>query len=149
MKALKKSKVLLLTTIKYLILFAIFGLIYYGIELWARNGYSHPAMIIVGGICGVVVGLINEKFDYDMPLFSQMFIGAFIITIIEFVSGLILNVWLGLDIWDYSLKPLNVYGQICLENSVYWYFLSGVAIILDDFIRWKFFDEEKPKYKLL
>ena len=145
MKTLKTS---LLTTIKHLILFVVFGLIYYSIELWTR-GYSHPAMIVVGGICGVIVGLINENFDYDIPLLWQMFAGAFIITVIEFISGLILNVWFELDIWDYSLKPLNAYGQICLENSIYWYFLSGIAIILDDFIRWKFFDEEKPKYKLL
>lgn len=132
--------------IKHIILFTVFGLIYYGIEIWAR-GYSHIAMIAVGGICGVIVGLINEGFDFDMPLLWQMFIGAFCITVIEFVSGLILNVWLGLDIWNYSLKPFNLYGQICLENSVYWYFLSGVGIVLDDFIRWKFFGEDKPHYR--
>ena len=132
--------------IKYLGLFAVFGLIYYGIEIWAR-GYSHIAMIAVGGMCGVVVGLINEDFDYDMPLLWQMFLGAFCITVIEFVSGLILNVWLGLNIWDYSDKPFNILGIVCLENSVYWYFLSGVAIVLDDFVRWKFFGEDKPRYR--
>lgn len=145
---LRKLRTLLLTTIKHVVLFVVFGLIYYGIEIWAR-GYSHIAMIAVGGICGVIVGLINEGLDFDMPLLWQMFIGAFCITVIEFVSGLILNVWLGLNIWDYSLKPFNLLGIVCLENSVYWYFLSGVAIIVDDFIRWNFFDEEKPKYKLL
>ena len=142
-----KSKVLLLTTIKYLVLFTIFGLIYYGIEIWAR-GYSHIAMIAVGGVCGVIVGLINEDFDYDMPLLWQMFLGAFCITVVEFISGLILNVRLGLGIWDYSGKLLNLMGQICLENSVYWYFLSGVAIVLDDCIRWRFFEEDKPHYRI-
>lgn len=48
---------------------------------------------------------------------------------------------------DNNDKPLNLYGQICLENSVYWYFLSGVGIVLDDFIRWKFFGEDKPHYR--
>ena len=133
--------------IKYLGLFAVFGLIYYDIEIWAR-GYSHAAMVAVGGVCGVVVGLINEELDFDMPLIWQMFIGAFCVTAIEFVSGLILNVWLGLNIWDYSCKPLNLMGQVCLENSVYWYFLSGVAIVLDDYIRWLFFGEDKPHYRI-
>lgn len=142
---LKKSKALILITIKHVVLFVVFGLIYYGIEIWAR-GYSHPAMIAVGGICGVVVGLINEDFDFDMSLLWQMFVGAFCITVIEFVSGLILNVWLGLDIWDYSSKPFNILGIVCFENSIYWYFLSGVAIVLDDVIRWKFFKEDKPHY---
>lgn len=144
---MKKSKSLALTTIKYLVLFAIFGVIYYCIEVLAR-GYSHTAMIAVGGICGVVIGLINEDFDYDMPLLLQMFVGAFCVTAIEFVSGVILNIWLGLDIWDYSGKFLNLMGQICLENSVYWYFLSGVAIVLDDCIRWRFFEEDKPHYRI-
>lgn len=144
---MKKSRTLLLTTIKHVVLFVVFGLIYYGIELWVRNGQSHIAMIAVGGICGVVVGLINEDFDYDMPLLWQMFIGAFCITVIEFVSGLILNVWLGLDIWNYSLKPFNILGIVCFENSIYWYFLSGVAIVLDDVIRWKWFGEDKPHYR--
>lgn len=133
--------------VKHLVLFAVFGLIYYGIEIWAR-GYSHIAMMAVGGVCGVVVGLINEELDFDMPLLWQMFIGAFCVTAIEFVSGVVLNVWLGLGIWDYSCKPLNLMGQVCLENSVYWYFLSGVAIVLDDYIRWRFFGEGKPRYRI-
>ena len=62
--------------IKYIVLFVIFGVIYYGIEIWAR-GYSHIAMIAVGGICGIIVGLINEYFDYDMPLLLQMLAGLF------------------------------------------------------------------------
>ena len=54
---------------------------------------------------------------------------------------------LGLHIWDYSTMPLNIFGQICLPFSLAWMGLSGVAIILDDYIRYWFFNEEKPHYK--
>lgn len=44
--------------------------------------------------------------------------------------------------------PLNVLGQICLPFTLIWCILSLVAIILDDYIRFWFFNEEKPNYKL-
>ena len=53
---------------------------------------------------------------------------------------------LGLNIWDYSNMPLNLWGQICLPFSCLWFFLSAVAIILDDELRYNIFGEEKPHY---
>ena len=46
-------------TIKDIILFVIFGLLYCGLEILWR-GYTHPSMFVVGGICCLLVGLINE-----------------------------------------------------------------------------------------
>lgn len=46
---------------KTVILLLIGGLIYYGIEV-AWRGYSHWTMALVGGICFVVIGGINEIF---------------------------------------------------------------------------------------
>ena len=83
-----------------------------------------------------------------MPLIRQQLIAASGITAIEFVVGLILNVWLGLNMWDYSNMPGNILGQICPEFMVLWFFLSAFGIFLDDLIRWRFFGEEKPHYHL-
>lgn len=76
----------------------------------------------------------------------QCLIGAGIITILEFITGLIVNIGLGWNVWDYSDRPFNLMGQICLQNSIYWIFLSGIAILLDDWLRYAVFKEEKPKY---
>ena len=81
-----------------------------------------------------------------MPVWKQCAIGAVIVTAIEFVSGCVINLWLKWDVWDYSDMPLNIMGQICLPFTILWFFLSLIAIVLDDFIRWKFFGEEKPQY---
>lgn len=78
-----------------------------------------------------------------------MFLSAIIITFIEFVSGCILNIWLGLNIWDYTDEPFNILGQINLKHSFYWFLLSSIGIILDDYIRYFLFREEKPKYTIL
>lgn len=78
-----------------------------------------------------------------------MILSAIIITVIEFIAGCILNIWLGMNIWDYTDEFGNILGQICPKHTVYWFFLSLVGIILDDYIRHFLFDEEKPKYKIL
>lgn len=132
--------------IKYLTLLLIGGVAYYCIEILAR-GFSHWTMFFVGGICFILIGIINE-ITPKMPLVWQMILSAVIITAVEFVSGCILNIWLGLGIWDYSDETFNLLGQISLKHSIYWFFLSSIGIILDDYIRYFLFGEEKPKYTL-
>lgn len=131
-----------------LVLFCIGGLAYVLIELLWR-GYSHWSMFIVGGMCFILIGGINEYYPWDMPLWQQMLISTVIVTVIEFVAGLILNIWLKLGVWDYSGLPLNFMGQICLLFSIVWFFLSLIAIILDDYLRHWLFGEEFPKHKIL
>lgn len=132
--------------IKYAVLFFFGGLVYYLIEILWR-GYSHWTMIILGGLCFVVVGLINNILPWNMVIELQALIGAVLITSLEFVVGLIVNVNLGWDIWDYSNVPFNFLGQICLPFSLLWYVLSIIVIFTDDYIRHIFFNEKKPVYK--
>jgi len=124
------------------------GFIYYVIEILWR-GYSHPSMFVVGGLCFLLLGGINYYLPWRMGLVYQALLGGVIITAAEFISGLILNIWLGLNIWDYSDAPLNLMGQICLPYVFAWIGLSVVGIYLDDYLRWKLYGEQKPKYYIL
>ena len=133
--------------IKCLILLIIGGSAYYGIEVLAR-GFSHWTMFLIGGICFILIGAINE-ITPKMPIIRQMFLSAIIITMIEFVSGCILNLWLGWNIWDYSENFGNILGQICPRHTIYWFLLSSVGIVVDDYIRYFLFGEEKPKYTII
>lgn len=134
---------------KYLILLIIGGNIYYTLEVIWR-GYSHFTMFLLGGLCFVLIGLINESHaTANLPLIMQQAIASIIITLLELVFGLVFNVWLGLDIWDYSSLRFNFMGQICLTFSILWFFLSLPAIILDDYLRYWIFGEEKPQYRYI
>ena len=133
-------------TTKYLFLGVIGSIIYMNLEILWR-GYTHWTMGVLGGICFICLGLINEVLPWDMPLLLQMFIGGMIITVLEFITGCVVNLWLGWNVWDYSELPFNLWGQISLFSSIVWVGLSLVGIVLDDFIRWKFFGEEKPHYR--
>ena len=126
--------------IKYVVLFVMGGLVYMSLELLWR-GYTHWTMGVLGGICFICLGLINELLSWETPLVLQMLIGGIIITILEFITGCIVNLWLGWNVWDYSNLPLNPLGQICLPFSILWYFISAIGIIIDDYIRYKFFKE--------
>lgn len=133
--------------LKLVILFIIGGFVYGAIEI-AFKGDTHFSMFITGGLSFVIIGGLNSYWDYDMSLLKQMLISTVVITALEFICGCIVNIWLGLNVWNYSHLPFNILGQICLLFSIIWFFLSLIGIFLDDYIRWKMFGEEKPRYVL-
>lgn len=132
---------------KYVALAAVGGAVYVLIELLWR-GRSHWTMFALGGICFVILGLINEILPWDMPLWKQGLIGTGIITAAEFLTGCIVNLWLGWAVWDYSGLPGNILGQICLQYILLWLPISAVGIVLDDWLRFWWFGEERPHYRL-
>lgn len=110
---------------------------------------THWAMFLVGGLSFVLIGGINEWIPWELSLVKQSLIGTAVILLVELISGCILNLWLGLGIWDYSDKFLNVAGQICPQFAVGWFLLAGTAIVLDDYLRYWLFGEEKPHYQII
>lgn len=129
-------------------LLLIGGGLYVLVELIWR-GRSHWTMFLLGGLCFISIGLINEIIPWDMPLWQQIIIGAGIITALEFLTGCIVNLWLGWDVWDYSGLPGNILGQICPQFFLLWVPIALVAIVLDDWLRYWRWDEERPHYKIL
>lgn len=141
-------------------MFLLGGRLYTWFEVLSR-GRTHWSMFLLGGICFVVMGMLNE---YAIPwhwcLLRQAIVSACIITVFEFLTGCIVNIWLGWDVWDYSDLPCNLFGQICIQFSALWILLSMVGIIFDDWIRYiaylwlhKYFPKmkkrERPHYVLV
>lgn len=137
---------------KFLTLFTVGGSLYFIIEFlfktFISGGMIHWSMFLLGGLCFVLIGEINEVIPWEMSIIKQGIIGAAIVTSLEFVFGVILNLVLKLGIWDYSNLPFNILGQICLPFSLAWFGLALIAIFLDDYLRWKWFGEEIPHYHL-
>lgn len=133
---------------KSFILFGMGGIFYLIIELLWR-GESHWSMFILGGVCFAVIGLINERSRGQLPLLLQGLIGAVIITALEFVTGYIVNIRLGMNVWSYYDMPMNIMGQVCLPYTVLWFFLSIGCVIVDDILRERLFGEERVRYKII
>ena len=134
--------------LKQIFLYIIGGLIYLLIEILFR-GHTHWTMFIIGGLCFTLIGLLNECPNLRLSLIYQGILGSVIITTIEFISGIIINIILKWNVWDYSNQPLNLLGQICLPFSLAWIFLAIIAVFVDDILRYIIFKEEIPKYKIL
>ena len=131
--------------IRQLVLFLIGGAVYLLIELLWR-GYTSPFMFIIGGICFCVIGASNEEHREGLSVWLQTVFSTLYVVLIEFISGLILNVWWGLNLWDYSNMPGNFLGQICPQFTAAWLVLAFVGIFLDDWLRHILFKEPWPKY---
>lgn len=131
---------------KFLLLWEIGGCTYYMIEIMYR-GFSHESMFILGGICLILVGELNELYSDNLYFELQVLIGDVIVLILEFLTGCIVNLWLGLNVWDYSDLPGNILGQVCPQFALMWMPIIVIAIILDDWIRWKYLKESKPIYR--
>lgn len=130
---------------KYAFLMWFGGSFYVTLEVFTRQ-YSHISMFLLAGIVFIIVGSLNKIWGWETDLILQIIVGTVIATIGEFVTGCIVNLWLGLNVWDYSDKWGNVLGQICPQFILIWIPLILLAIVLDDVIQWRFFDEEKPRY---
>lgn len=108
---------------------------------------THWTMFVLGGLAFVIIGSINEVIEWDLLFWWQVAIGTSVSVALEFVFGCVLNIWMQLNIWDYSDMPLNILGQVCVPFAVIWAALVAFAIVLDDYLRYWMFDEEKPHYR--
>mgnify|MGYP000763919175 CR=1 FL=1 len=98
----------------------------------------------------IILAIPMERFGaelpWEMPLIAQAGISALAVIATEFVAGLILNVALGLGIWDYSNMPGNIMGQVCPQFALLWFVVSIIGIVLMDWMRYAVEGGEKPHY---
>jgi len=129
---------------KDLTLIFIMGSLYMVLEgLW--RGWTNISMLFIGGMCAFLIGRLNEQDCFvNMKMWQQCCIGTLITLSLEFIFGMILNVWLKFNIWDYKDTWGNLYGQICLPYALLWFILMPFCIYTDDWLRYKLFQEERP-----
>ena len=119
-----------------LALHGLFGLIAGGIYLLielAWRGYTHWTMLPLSAVIFICAGVLDEV-ERPPSIWQQVILGTTIATALEFVAGLILNVWLGFVIWDYSNLPGNVLGQICPQFTLAWAVLVLISIRIENFM---------------
>lgn len=133
---------------EYLFFGALGGGLYYSFEMLFR-GFSHWTMFVLGGLCLDFFFLQGTLISWEEPLWKQIFRGIVFVTALEFITGIIVNKWLQLAVWDYSQQPFNVMGQICLPFAVIFSGLCAVGIILCGYLGYWIYGEEKPHFFFL
>lgn len=85
----------------------------YGFGLWGMYEVSHVIKLLVTG-------------NIFIDVFIIFLIMAIIMTIIEFIAGLIFVKGMNVKLWDYSGEKFNIEGVICLKFTVIWGVLGSV-----------------------
>ena len=105
-----------------MIIFAA-GAIGYAFFEIAFRGYTHWTMMLTGGACVLTIYYLNIELR-ETPLLIRAFLSTIIILVFEFFVGLVVNLWFGWEIWDYSGVNFNFFGQICPQFGIAWFMLS-------------------------
>ncbi len=115
----------------------MFGAVLYSFIEVAFRGFTHWTMTVTGGGLFLLIYLINIRLE-NRSLLLKCVAGSALITAVEFAVGCIVNLWLRMDVWDYSDRPLNILGQICPLFTIIWFFLCIPAVALSRYIRKSF-----------
>ena len=86
--------------------------------IFVNRGFLNGPYCPIYG-CGVVivVAVLTPLKDNLLILF----IGSFLLTsILEYITGYLLEKVFHNQWWDYSDKPFNIHGYVCLKFSIYW-----------------------------
>ena len=139
-----------LKVIRKIALFIICGLIYVLIEIMFR-GYSFVSMFVLAGFCAIFfIDTPNNIYSFDLDVRLQILISTVLCTLAEGISGLYLNVYKGLNIWDYSSLPFTFFfGQCNLLFVAAWTLIITIGIpFCDAFNYYIGRDEPCPYYRI-
>jgi len=77
----------------------------------------------------LLIHLLNMRLG-GWNFFLRCVLFSLVITAVEFSVGVVVNILLGLDVWDYSSVPGNILGQICPAFTLLWFVISVPAGLL-------------------
>ena len=130
------------------------GTVYFLLEVAWKTATGEPdriswTMLVLAILLTVPVERCGYQLPWEVPLWLQGLACAALVTAVEFVAGLVLNVALGLAVWDYSHLPGNLWGQICPQFFLVWWALCLMFIPAFDWMRCTVEGNERPHYKLI
>jgi len=92
----------------------------------------------------VIFSLVAEKLP-TVPLLYKAVLCSLGVTVVELIFGVIFNIILGMNVWDYSNAPFNFLGQICPGYTLLWCGLSFLFLPLARRINEAFANTKKNK----
>ena len=129
------------------------GAAYFLLEVAYKTATGHPehiswTMLVLAMVLCIPIERCGEQFPWEVPILLQSLFCALLVTLAELVAGLVLNVALGMNVWDYSAVPGNLWGQICPQFFGVWWLLCLVFIPAFDWMRYAVEGGERPHYSI-
>lgn len=111
-----------------------------GIKKVINRGFLNGPICPIYGFGAMLVIFLIEGFKDN--IFFLFLFGMLITSILEYISGYILETLFHTMWWDYSKRKFNIKGRVCLKNAIYFGIMSVVLMkiihpfiidIVDDF----------------
>ncbi len=111
----------------------------------SRCGLLYLPLSPIYGLGGIAVSLFLEEWISNPIL---LFIVSLVVcTVLEYIGSFVMEKLFGTVFWDYSKKPFNLQGRICLEFAIYWGVLGLVLIyVLDPATLWAVESLPRPAF---
>lgn len=117
-----------------------------GTSFWAlvetifRVIVSHPpTSLITCCIAGVALIIIYNLSKTRINIILSGFFCCGIITVLELIIGVVCNIYLKMNLWNYGGMFLNLFGQICFKYICIWYIISVLFLYLFKKISFDFY----------
>ena len=91
-----------------------------------NTGFLRGPFCPIYGIGAIIMLLFLKSFSNNLLLL--FFISVIVLTLWEYLVGILLEKLFHTKYWDYSDNKFNFQGRICLMNSIFWGILGVVFI---------------------
>ena len=89
---------------------------------WINRGFMRGPFLPLYGSGATMMLVVSMPFrDHIVLTYIAGCIGA---TVLEYITGVIMEVLFKVRYWDYSNRPFNFQGQICLRSTLTWGFFT-------------------------
>lgn len=94
---------------------------------WVNRGFLHGPFLPIYGFGALLILLMTYGVRHHAV--AVFFVGMIGATILEYVTGAVLDQWFHIKLWDYSLEAWNLQGYISLVSSIFWGVLAVVLVV--------------------
>ncbi len=96
---------------------------------WTNRGFMHGPFLPLYGSGAIMMLVVSAPFQRSLALtYVAGCIGA---TILEYVTGVVMEALFKVRYWDYSKQKFNFQGHICLRSTLAW---GGLTILMTGWI---------------
>ena len=100
-------------------------------QLEADTLFGRSGLVALGLLIYLIAG--RER----TVLWRRWTLCAAAVTTVEYFTGVLVNLRLGWNVWNYADRPLNVLGQICPLYTLFWFGLAIPGVWLGRTVRQK------------
>jgi uncharacterized membrane protein len=101
---------------------------------FTKRGFLFGPFCTIYGFSSILVlsasNVVNSLFQFKwlVSIIAASILSILLVTILEYITGLMLEKAFSIKLWDYSKKAFNLGGKICLQNSIMWGFMAFLLL---------------------